>query len=168
MLAMTEGSWATDWGASEAGGRPRRIALYRPTQTLSDYRVSFRGEIPGRSLGWVIRAADPRNYWASRLEILKRGLNPTVVLIRYAVIDGEETAPTQIPLPMPVRIDTVYRIQVQALGDQFETRVLDQVVDRWKDSRLRAGGVGLMYDRGDPAPATRSLEVTPLIVQGKR
>ncbi len=168
MLAMTEGSWATDWGASEAGGRPRRLAFYRPTQALSDYRVSFRGEIPGRSLGWMIRAADPKNYYASRLEILKRGLNPTVVLVRYAVINGEETAATQIPLPMPVRIDTVYRIQVEALGNKFQTIVLGQVVDKWSDDRLKSGGVGLIYDRGDPMPETRSLEVTPLILQGKK
>lgn len=168
MLAMTEGSWATDWGASEAGGRPRRLAFYRPTQALSDYRVSFRGEIPGRSLGWMIRAADPKNYYASRLEILKRGLNPTVVLVRYAVINGEETAATQIPLPMPVRIDTVYRIQVEALGNKFQTTVLGQVVDKWSDDRLKSGGVGLIYDRGDPMPETRSLEVTPLILQGNK
>lgn len=168
MLAMTEGSWATDWGSSEAGGRPRRIAFYRPTQALSDYRVSFRGEIPGRSLGWVFRAADPKNYYASRLEILKRGLNPTVVLVRYAMINGEETAATQIPLPMPVRIDTVYRVQVEALGNQFQTTVLGQVVDKWSDDRLKSGGVGLIYDRGDPMPETRSLEVTPLILQGKK
>ncbi|MBX9599876.1 MAG: hypothetical protein K2X35_02690 [Bryobacteraceae bacterium] len=162
-LPISEGSWSTDWGGGSAQ-RKERITVYRPSLSLSDYRYEFQAEIPGRSLGWVFRAADPKNYYVGRLDIQKRGLNPTVVLIRYAVIDGQESAHTQLPLTMPVRIDTAYKVKVEAVGNKFTISILGKVLDQWTDDRLRTGGVGLIQERGERPPQPRGVHVTPLIL----
>lgn len=162
-LPISEGSWSTDWGGGQAQ-RKERITVYRPSLSLSDYRYEFQAEIPGRSLGWVFRAADPKNYYVGRLDIQKRGLNPTVVLVRYAVVDGQEGAQTQIPLTMPVRIDTAYKVKVEAVGNKFTISVLGKVLDQWSDDRLRTGGVGLIHERGERPPQTRGVHVTPLML----
>jgi hypothetical protein len=132
---------------------------------LSDYRMEFQGQIDTKAIGWIFRALDPKNYYVMKLEIVKPGLEPTVALVRFAMINGEEQPHAQFPLTMPVRLDTLYKIRFEALGNHFTTWVQDQKIDEWTDDRIRMGGAGLYSDRGERASLKGSLNVVPLVIR---
>ena len=69
----------------------------------------------------MYRARDGKNYYVDKLEIVKPGLEPTVALVRFAVIDGQEQPHAQIPLNLPVRSTPLYKIRFDAVGDHFTT-----------------------------------------------
>ncbi len=166
-MLIGEAGWSTDWTGEAAGvKRLRQISIYRPSLNLADYRVELQGQIEAKSMGVVYRANNPQNYYVLKLEILKPGLNPQVALVRWAVINGEDGPRAQIPLPMPVRIDTLYKLRLDVRGDTFATYVLDQKVDQWTDNRIRSGGVGLINERGDRS-TIKAVMVTPLAARSK-
>lgn len=162
MLA-DESGWSADWTSEAAGSDQARIfSVYRPSLTLANYRLEFKGQIENRSLGWVVRASSPQNYYAMALEITRPGLSPVVELARYAVIQGEETPRVRRPLPFPVHLDTVYKIRVDVKGSTLTTYVQDQKIDEWTDDRLKTGGVGLDNGEGERA-RIRQVILTPFV-----
>jgi hypothetical protein len=144
--------WAKTWQYNAANFvTPGRLALYGPTSGMRDYEVAFLAQIDRRSLNWVVRAADEQNYHVIRILITQPGPLPKAVVQRYAVIGGRQGAVTTLPLPIPVRTDTLYKVRMEVKGDRFITYVQDQVVDSFTDSRLAAGGVGFFSPPGDRA-----------------
>jgi hypothetical protein len=165
-FTANEGGWITDWGVEPGVRTLRDISVLRPTLNMSDYRIEFEAQIDSKALGWIYRAQDVKNYYVSKLEIVKPGINPTVSVVRYAVIGGEELPHAQFPLNMAVRIDTMYKIRFDAVGDHFTTWVQDQKVDDWTDARLKTGGVGMYSDRGESRTLKNgSLRVAPLVIK---
>ncbi len=147
-----KGDWAKGWNYDPAGFiRPRQLALYTPSIPLENYRFEFLGAIEKKALSWVFRAADLKNYYASRLEITRGGPLPTVELVRFAVIDGRPGPRKSIPLPFQGRMDTIYRVAVEVHGTDFVTTVQGQVVDVFSDDRLARGGVGFYTEAGEDA-----------------
>jgi hypothetical protein len=145
-------SWAETWSYDKAGFvQPGRLALYRPSMTLNDYRFEFLGQIGNRGLGWVFRAVDTENYYAMKIVFTKPGPIPAAALVRYAVIDGIAGPKTQLPLPMGARTDMMYRIRMDVEGSNFTAQFQNQIVDDWSDKRLAAGGVGFFSDKGEQA-----------------
>jgi len=166
-MLIGEGGWSTDWTGEASGAkRSRQISIYRPSLNLADYRVELQGQIEAKSMGVVYRANNPQNYYVVKLEILKPGLNPQVAVVRWSVINGEDGPKAQIPLPMPVRIDTLYKLRLDVRGNTFTTYVLDQKVDQWSDDRIHSGGVGLINERGDRS-TIKAVMVTPLVTKTK-
>jgi hypothetical protein len=144
------GDWAQGWSYDRAGFlRPRQIAFYTPSLELTDYRFEFLGQIERKALSWVFRAADARNYYVNRLEIVEPGPLPEVVLVRYPVIGGKAGARKVTRLPMQVQMDTLYRIRVDVAGQNFVTTVQGQVVDVFSDDRISRGGVGFFAGPGE-------------------
>ncbi len=164
-LAVVDSGWITDWGAEPGVRRVHEISVLKPSLTLSDYRLEFQAQIETKALGWVYRAKDGKNYYVNRLEIVKPGLDPTVALVRFAVINGEEQPRSQFPLSLPVHVDTLYKIRFDAVGDKFTTYVQDQKVDEWTDSRLKMGGVGLYNERGERMSLKGGVNVVPLAIR---
>lgn len=164
-LPAGESGWITDWGADPGVRRTRQISILRSSQTLTDYRIEMNGQIESKAIGWVFRAQDPKNFYVTKLEIVKPGLEPTVALVRFAIINGEEQAHAQLPLPMKVRLDTMYKIRFDALGNHFTTFVQDQKVDDWTDDHVKTGGVGFYRERGEDATLKGGMNVVPLIVK---
>jgi hypothetical protein len=165
-ITAAEGGWINDWGVEPGVRTLRDISVLRPTLNMADYRLEFEAQIESKALGWIYRAKDVKNYYVSKLEIVKPGLTPTVAVVRYAVLNGEEQPHSQFPLNMAVRIDTMYKIQFDAVGDHFTTWVQDQKVDDWTDARLKTGGVGLYSDRGESRSLKNgSLRVAPLVIK---
>ncbi|MGA3201603.1 MAG: hypothetical protein ABSF12_03800 [Bryobacteraceae bacterium] len=164
-LPAGDAGWITDWGADPGVRRTRQISILGSSQTLTDYRIEMQGQIETKAIGWVFRAADPRNFYVTKLEIVKPGLEPTVALVRFAVVNGEEQAHAQIPLPMKVRRDTMYKIRFDAVGDRFTTYVQDEKVDEWTDDQVKTGGVGLYSERGEVATLKGGMSVLPLVVK---
>jgi hypothetical protein len=125
----------------------------------------MQGQIETKAIGWVFRAADPKNFYVTKLEIVKPGLEPTIALVRFAIIDGEEQAHAQLPLPMKVRRDTLFKIRLDAIGNHFTTYVQDEKVDDWTDDRVKTGGVGLYSERGEVATLKGSMSIVPLVIK---
>jgi hypothetical protein len=164
-ITGAEASWITDWGVEPGVRKAHDISVLRPSLRLTDYRLEFEAQIESKALGWIYRAQDEKNYYVTKLEIVKPGLEPTVALVRYAVIKGEESPRAQFPLSLPLRIDTMYKIRFDALGDHFTTYVQDQKVDEWTDGRLKQGGVGLYSERGERIDLKGTLRVAPLVIK---
>jgi len=164
-LPTPDSGWITDWGADPGVRRQRQISVLRPSLNLTDYRMQFQGQIDTKALGWVFRAMDPKNFYVTKLEIVKPGINPAVALVRFAVINGEEEPRSQFPLTMPVRLDTMYKIRFDVVGNHFTTWVQDQKVDDWTDDRLKTGGVGLYSERGERSSLKGAVSIVPLVVK---
>ncbi len=142
----------SSWSYDAAGFvRPGPLAVFKPTVELSDYSFEFLGEIDRKAMGWAVRAQDLKNYYAMKFVVVKPGPLPLVHMVRYAVINGKEGPHVDKPLPLTTRTDTLYRIQVNARGDDFTVMAQGVVVDFWSDSRLRHGGVGFFSGRGERA-----------------
>ncbi|MEK7405816.1 MAG: hypothetical protein AAB225_11965 [Acidobacteriota bacterium] len=143
-----EREWAKTWSHDPAGyARIGQLALLGGSRKLSDYRLEFLGQITTRSLGWVCRAADFENYYAMKLSILKPGPLPEVALARYAVIAGQEERPVQTPIRKVMHNNTPYRVQVEVEGDGMTISIDGEVVDYWRDERLKSGGIGFFSDK---------------------
>jgi hypothetical protein len=164
-LPAGESGWITDWGADPGVRRTRQISILRSSQTLTDYRIEMDAQIESKAIGWVFRAADPKNFYVTKLEIVKPGLEPTVAVIRFAIINGEEQAHAQLPLPMKVRLDTMYKIRFDAVGNHFTTYVQGEKVDDWTDDHVKTGGVGFYRERGEDATLKGGMNVVPLIIR---
>ena len=140
--------------------------MFRPSLPLHDYRLDLQGMIETKALGWVIRAKDPKNFYVMKLEMVKPGLNPTIALVRFAVVGGEEQQRSQIPLSLNARLDTMYKIRMEVVGQTFTTWVQDKKMDEWTDNRISTGGVGLYNERQERAQI-KSVAVTPLVLKSQ-
>lgn len=139
--------------------RPRALGIYRPSTGLSDYAFEFLGKVDHRAISWVFRASDLNNYYAMKLVDKTGGVTPQMALVHYAVIEGREGPKKEVPLPIPVYKDTLFRIRMDIQGPHFSVQVQGTVVDYWKDSRLKSGGVGFFASRGEES-RVRWVQVT--------
>jgi hypothetical protein len=152
-LAHWEGdeNWAKTWAVRSDSLVTGQLALYGPSRNMSNYRMEFSGLIEKKSLGWVFRASDPKNYYAMKFTVAQAGPRPRLSVVRYSVIDGKKSEPIQIPMNIMVHNETPYHVAMQIEGRSFTTSLEGQVVDTWSDDRLRAGGIGFFSDSGERA-----------------
>ncbi len=147
-----EGDWADGWSYDASGFlRSGSLALYSPSQSLSDYRMEFLGQIERKSLAWVVRASDLKNYYVVKISILKPGPLPKAVIVRYPVVNGVAGEPVQRPLPLSIRGDTLYYVSMDLRGPSYSLAVQGQVVDSWSEERLKTGGIGFFSPKGEQA-----------------
>jgi hypothetical protein len=166
VLSSGDAGWETDWAPDPPlSKRQRRVNVMRASQSLSDYRLEFEGQIETKALGWVYRASNPKNFYVEKVEIVKPGLEPVIRLVRFAVVDGVEQPHQDVPLTVKVRPDTMYKIRFEAVGDHFTTWILDQKVDEWSDSHISTGGVGLYSEAGESLSLKGGLNLAPLVVK---
>ncbi|MEZ5354301.1 MAG: hypothetical protein R2762_16815 [Bryobacteraceae bacterium] len=146
------GNWARNWSYDAAGFvRTGPLALYTPSVHLADYRVEFLGQIERRSMGWVLRASDLRNYYACKLTIVSGGPLAKVNLVRYRVVNGVAGPARTTELPLQLQSDTVYRVLSEVRGTSFTVSVQGMIIDSWDDERLTRGGVGFFSNPGELA-----------------
>jgi hypothetical protein len=160
-MVIGGGGWTTTWGADSPVNKGKQISIYRPSMTLPDYRLEFRGQIERKAMGWIFRAQDARNYYVMKLEMIKPGVNPVVALVKYAVIDGKETTRTQVMLPFDVKLGTIYQIRLDVKGDRFATYIQGKLVDHWTDDRIKLGGTGFYTEAGERS-AIKSSQISYL------
>lgn len=143
-------NWAREWKYDAAGFvHTGSLALFTPSMSLNNYSLEFLGQIERRAIGWVVRAKDFDNYYAMKVVLDKPGPLPEASLVRYAVIDGKETGLKRIPLPVPIRSDSLLRIRMEVRGETFTTSIHGQVADFWTDRRLSRGGIGFFSGKGE-------------------
>ena len=152
-LASWEGKgFAKTWAYDKEGFvRPGRLALYKPSHDMSDYKVEFLTQIERKSVGWVFRAEDEQNYYAMKLAVTEPGPRPLVALVRYAVVDGKRESHGETPLQVMMHNNQPYRVSVDVKGNRFLTSIEGQVVDSWSDDRLKSGGVGFFAEGSEKA-----------------
>lgn len=152
---MSAGQWrmsGNGWKRDREGFiRPGSLALFRPSLGFEDYRLEFLAQIESKSVGWVFRAQDEKNYYAMKVTVLEPGPRPIVGVVRYPVIEGKRHKAVQAPIPVMFHNNMPYRVQLEVRGNRFTTMLEGQVVDRWTDDRIRAGGVGFFSDAGEVA-----------------
>ncbi len=142
--------WARAWSYERGSVRVGQLALYRPSLHLADYELEFLGEIHGRSLGWVFRAADLRNYYVARLIAARPpDASAPLILERSVVISNDEAHRVQIPVRERFDVRKPVRIAVRVSGSDFTISIDGKVVDFFHDDLLPSGGVGFMGEPGD-------------------
>lgn len=142
----------TDWSLASGTVRPGRLRLWKRSMDMSDYQFEFQASIEQNALGWVFRASDTRNYYATKVALSRSDAESSGTrIVRYVVLDGTQKDRTLLPSPVELKPMEPYRIRVSVKGDSFSTLVNDQLVDQWSDSRLAKGGIGFFTDPGDAA-----------------
>lgn len=144
---------ADGWSFSGGYLRPGKLRVWKDSESLSNYDMEFVGHVERKSMNWAFRAADFKNYYATKLTVSSGGSNPlpNAGMVRYAVIDGKERDRVEVPLPITLDRNTDYRVKVSVRGGRFLTSINDQLVSSWSDSRISRGGVGLFADNGESA-----------------
>ncbi|MFN7932305.1 MAG: hypothetical protein U0R19_03210 [Bryobacteraceae bacterium] len=135
-MVMGEAGWSTDYTTDASGKRVRQMAFYRPSMQITDYRVEFQAEIEYKAVGWAVRAANPKTYWA--LKLFQDGVR--VKLRRFSVTDGKDGAATDMALPFPTNAGMIFKVRTDVVGKKFVVTVNDQKVDEWTDTQFATGG----------------------------
>jgi hypothetical protein len=144
--------WASTWSYDPTGFvRPGRMALLEGSQALSSYRLDFTAQIEKKAVGWVFRAKDARNFYATKLVESKNGAASSFTILRYAVIDGRESLKVQLPLPAVPAAKSLYRLRQEVQGTQFTTYLDGRLIDTWNDGTFERGGAGFFADPGEVA-----------------
>ena len=146
-LASWDGkNFAKSWAYDKEGFiRPGRLALYKPSHDMTDYKMEFLTQIERKSVGWVFRASDDQNYYATKLVVTEPGPRPLVALVRWQVIDGKKESRGETPVQVMMHNNRPYRVEVDVKGNTFLTSIEGQLVDTWSDDRLKSGGVGILH-----------------------
>lgn len=158
--STSSANWISDFAGDAK--HQRRVSVLRASMALPAYRLDFESSIQIKGLGWVYRAQDPKNYYVSKVELEKPGLNPEFAIVHYAVIDGVEQAREQTPLHVGVPLGGHYKIRFEAMNDRFTTWIQGQQVDQWTDGRLKTGGAGLYREGAEQFTLHGDFQVTPL------
>jgi hypothetical protein len=138
-----------DLVSSPSTVRPGSLRLWKRSTSLTNYQMEFMGQIEKKSLSWAFRAADEKNYYATKITIARPGSLPNAGLVRYVMMDGREWDRINLPLPLTLERGQSYRVRVSVQDDHFITSVNGQVISSWKDKRLHRGGVGFFADDDD-------------------
>jgi hypothetical protein len=154
------GQWIANFAPDAR--RQRRVSVLRSSIALPAYRLEFESSIRIKALGWVYRAQDSKNFYVSKIEFQKPGVNPVYALVRYAVINGVEQPRVETPLHVSVPMGGLYKIRFEAVGSRFTTWVQGQQVEQWTDPRLSSGGAGLYGEGVEQSILQGDFVVTPL------
>lgn len=143
------GGKASEWEMEFGRMRPANLKIWKPSVKLADYKLEFEGQIERNAMSWAFRAPDLRNYYATKIVVRKTAGLSSADIVRYSVLNGAERDRQRLPLPISIRPDTLYHVQMSIRGNQFVTSVNGQVVDTWSDSRIKRGGIGFFNERGE-------------------
>jgi hypothetical protein len=129
---------------------PGSLRIWNRSASLENYQMEFMGELEKKSLSWAFRAGDPKNYYATKVMIIKPGPLPNAALVRYVMMNGREWDRVQLPIPVTLERGGNYRVRVSVQDDRFITYLNGQVISSWSDKRLHRGGIGFFSDEDDP------------------
>jgi hypothetical protein len=147
---MSHSGSTAEWSFDQAGFvQPGRVALYQPSLGLTDYEFQFLGAIDKGALSWVTRAVDFQNYYVVKLVVVRPGPVPEMGITRYAVINGKPMDRVDTPVTFSARTDSLYRVSQVMEGDHYSLVIQGQMIDSWKEPRLKRGGVGFFTNQGE-------------------
>lgn len=145
-------SWVPGWQRSPAGYmRTGEMALFQPSLNYTDYHMEFYGQIEEKSMGWVVRAQDKKNYYAMKFKVIEPGLRPIIAIVHYQVTNGKRGHVEETPLNVMVHNNEPYHVSVDVRGNRFMAAIEGEPVESWTDDAPRKGGVGFFSDTGERA-----------------
>jgi hypothetical protein len=145
-------SWATGWKRNPQGYvSTGEMALFQPSLKYTDYRMEFYGQIEDKSMGWVVRAQDKKNYYARKFTITKPGLRPIISMVHYGVVNGKAGHKIETPLSVMVHNNRPMHVAVDVRGKRFTASIDGERIDTWTDDSAAQGGVGFFSDPGEKA-----------------
>jgi hypothetical protein len=145
-------AYAAGWQRNRDGYvRPGELALFGPTLKLADYRFEFFGQVDQKSMGWVVRAKDPQNYYAMKVKVLTAGLRPIIAVVHYPVVGGKPGHSVETPLNVMVHNNRPFQVAINVKGSHFSASIDGEEVDSWSDDALPSGGVGFFAEAGASA-----------------
>ena len=145
-------AWAPGWTRSADGYvQPGALAIFHPTLNYTDYKLEFFGQIEHKSMDWVVRARDARNYYAMKFTVVQPGLRPYIAMVHYAVVGGKKTGYSETPLSVMVHRGRPMQVLVDVKGDRFTASVDGEEVGSWSDHAISTGGVGFFAEAGEKA-----------------
>ncbi len=121
------------------------------TLPLTDYDVDCVAQVVNKGFGLIFRATSRSTYQAVKFIAEDSGPMTSMMLERYRVVDGHESARARVRCPTRFQTDTLYRVHLQARGDSFTLYIQGQLIDSWSDPRLPSGGVGFFCTNGERA-----------------
>lgn len=145
-------SWAPGWKHNAKGYvSTGEMALFQPSLHYTDYRMEFYGQIEDKSIGWVVRAQDKKNYYAMKFTVIEPGLRPIIAVVHYAVVNGKPGHKIETPLSVMVHNHRPLHVAVDVRGNRFTASVDGERIESWTDDTLAQGGVGFFSDAGERA-----------------
>lgn len=145
------GSGLSGWRLENGLMHPGGLRIWDESRNLADYSFQFEGRVENSAIGWVVRAPNHNNYYAAKLLVSDRGGSGRPEIVRFSVIQGQESRRQHFPLPISMDKNAFYDFEVRAIGDRIVTMVGGRVVDQWRDARYRTGGVGFFSEKGERA-----------------
>jgi hypothetical protein len=145
-------TWAPGWQHSPEGYvKTGEMALFRPSLSYTDYHMEFYGQIEEKSMGWVVRAQDKKNYYAMKFKVIEPGLRPIIAMVHYQVVGGKRGRVEETPLSVMVHNNQPYHVSVDVRGNHFVAAIEGEPVESWTDDAPKKGGVGFFSDTGERA-----------------
>lgn len=146
--------------SDESGAaRVTGFALNRNTMELAGYRLDFDAKIASLGMGWVIGAADERNYYAFKLEEVKSKQGKKYRLVRYLVSEGEVSDSNRVQVDVELNQQDFNRISVRLRENRIATFINGTGVDYWQAEETPHGGVGF-FTEGNETAFVRHVEVS--------
>jgi len=143
---------APGWSRNPDGYvRPGRLALFRPSLAYANYHMEFFTQIESKSVGWVVRARDSKNYYGMKFRVVEPGLRPIIAMVHFTVLRGKAGREVEIPLSVMVHNNEAYHVSVEVKGNHVVTSIEGQEIDSFADDALTSGGVGFFADAGEKA-----------------
>jgi hypothetical protein len=127
------------------------MALFQPSLKYTDYHMEFYGQIEDKSMGWVVRAQDKKNYYAMKFTVIEPGLRPIIAMVHYGVVNGKAGHKVQTPLSVMVHNQKAIQVAVDVRGNHFTASIDGEPIESWTDDTLAQGGVGFFSDAGERA-----------------
>lgn len=145
-------SWAPGWRHHAQGYvTTGAMALFQPSLKYTDYRMEFYGQIEEKSIGWVVRAHDKKNYYAMKFTVIEPGLRPIIAMEHYSVVNGKAGKKATTPLSVMVHNNRPIQVALDVRGNHFTASIDGERIESWTDEAAAEGGVGFFSDPGEKA-----------------
>ncbi len=131
--------------------RVNGLTFHKRTMNRRDYRLDFDFRIDAGLLGWVVRAADDKNYYAFELRRDNARGNSGYQLSRYVFSNGRREASSLTNRYLGAAGKGLNHMSVRVNGETIQTLLNGSGVDLWKADRYTQGGVGFFGGAQDAA-----------------
>jgi len=156
--ASAAGTWSRRTAYVAGSKDPREILVYSGSDGLKNYRIEFAWVPDVRGVGWIYRASDSANYYATKLRLIQAGSSPTLSAEHFAVVKGVEGAHSRKVITLS-RTKGEVLVRMDANGPSFTLFLQGSPTDYWTDERFDSGSLGFYEDRGE-RPALQGLRFT--------
>ncbi len=138
----------------------RGLALHGQTMGLKNYDMSFSARVERKSIGWIVGASGPHDYYLFKL--IERGRSPEGMrfdLVRYTVVAGVPAVQATAPVVFAGPASDFLDISVRVTEDHILTLVNGFGVDMLRYPKGHSGAAGFVAENGE-AFLVRSLTIS--------